>query len=318
METNNLQEYAQIREEMRHIEDCITDYMKTFYATGAAAAVIVWYLTRSIVERREILIGIPGANQNTVDDLILKPQTVGYVTLLLSIILLSFSHIVFHKLNTRNRYTGYLRALSYERWNKPPNANPTIILWEICLHFLYNDLAKTIIADFPDNSTRNVATQFYEEIDHRFDTRLVRWYVNIGRFVFRSVLGIWMTVRTAVRRYDTKSWTFPYVILFGLLGSGGMLIAMWFLIIRDLDRVSFIVQLPIVVFVLFGWLGMCNRLYRLCAEDGDRTIDAYMYKFLVCREAALYAYKISYEWTYLPIAPKIDKSSGTWRLRVRY
>jgi hypothetical protein len=64
---------------------------------------------------------------------------------------------------------------------------------------------------------------------------------------------------------------------------------------------------------------MCLRLYRLCGNYGDRTIDYYFFQFLLAREEALHNFcsKVDYPWAAMDLssAPQylsINKRFWKW------
>jgi len=108
----------------------------------------------------------------------------------------------------------------------------------------------------------------------------------------------------------------PYPISFALFVTGAGLSWGWLLVMkRMISNVSFaataisnidilivhiIIQTIVVIYILLCWLGMCGRMYRLCDPQGDRTIEAYMYRFNVPRDQLLKPLGRVADWSAVP------------------
>lgn len=361
MQAENLQEYQEVRNEIVRVQDCITEYMKGFFAVGAAVFGLLWYLSRSYHDQLSIVGALDQKRMTEIANPLLDFDFIQHICIVASFVILAFSHILFHKLNTHNRYAGYARALSYESFvslnlgtnlsqrTHRNNYTNHIHLWEICLHQLYGgsrsqsgpnfDEIAYINANFEEkcdlyfNNIHNVRKKFGDIVIHNtFKSNISNsshllfvfgFILNFYFILFQSLEGFRMTMLTVIRRVETKSWTYAYVISFGLFSVAASFIVFWgylfFCIESKRALTSFffnehgeaeiefgsIFQILCMIYILLGWLGMFRRLYRLCSLLGDRTTEFYMYKFLVVRLRILNSKGIRVAIGQLPNVPRI-------------
>jgi hypothetical protein len=290
-----LAEYGKIREEIRTIQDCITEYVKRFFEVGVLVTGAIWYLQKNI----------PDANKA-------NPDAYAYVYLLLSYIILAFAGILFHKFNTHNRYAGYARTLAREMWPADMLAGvKEIHIWESVLEPL--DLTTYFNDDLPDGAIRDAYAKTVS-IRKSIDVSPHAW----TRFL-RSCAGIWMIIRSPLRRVKTNSWTYPYNIGFVLFFPSVFLLIIWLEVVllnlpwfatssstpgqaavTPLTRAEVIINVIAIAYLLRGWLGMGYRMFRLCDDEGDRTIAFYNKDFQVRRWLALKARNINVTYVSVP------------------
>ena len=107
MEGSVKQEYEMVHQEIVEVRNCITEYMKMFYALGIGVIGIFAFFAG-----RASLVAESGSQQIGANATIsLTPEQWGYVPLALAEIVLFFASLLFHKFNTHNRGCGYMRIV---------------------------------------------------------------------------------------------------------------------------------------------------------------------------------------------------------------
>ncbi len=114
-----------------------------------------------------------------------------------------------------------------------------------------------------------------------------RPFHNIFRTLWRSGVGVFMIFRSTIFRAKTHSWTFPFQIAFGPFWVAILLFAIWGALIHNasIDR-NVAIQVALVVHLFVCWLGLGYRMDRLCAMEGDRTIESWFWRTIVLRRDA--------------------------------
>jgi hypothetical protein len=291
MRTIVIDEYEKIRLEIRDVQNCITEYVKRFFEVGVIVIGAVWYLQRDI----------PDAAKGS-------PDAYAYVCLLLSYVVLAFTCILFHKFNTHNRYAGYARAIAREVWpQKPPDGVDQVHLWESVLEPIdLNELTDII----PDNIKLE-----YGEVMH-IQKGLAE--ATICQHLWRSLCGLWMIIRAPRRRVETKSWTYPFNVAFALFFPSVFLVLVWSEIIvqhlpwssissgsgnggvGSMTYVGLSVSTIAIAYLVWCWLGMGHRMFRLCDAAGDRTVSFYTKYFQIRRRLDLQMHHIEVSYARAP------------------
>jgi hypothetical protein len=271
-----ISEYKMVREEIVRVQDCITEYMKMYFGAGVFVIGAVWYLARNHVDTDHH------------SSPFLPEWAGGYVFAALSYIILAFATIVFHKFNTHNRYAGYARLLQYEELSPLVQRNcvhTEIYLWEAILAYVYNENEADIPDDVMDEYKERLAKQ----------KKLFETYKSVFKFPGtlskRILLGFWMMFRSTILKRPTKSWTYPYQIAFGLAITSSFTLFIWahFMtaVSAQVPMPDMLVQDSMFAHIIICWCGLSHRLFRLCGDDGDRTIEAYTVKFMEARYVIL-------------------------------
>jgi hypothetical protein len=219
---NKNTEYDTVRAETLKIQDCITEYMKMFFAASAATVGVILFFFRD--ESKPFPTSDVG----------------GYALLLLSLMVISFTSIIFHKFNTHNRYTGYARALSYEYVSPDSYTDEeydtlikylSVSLWEICLSIIYGKQMGigAIDSSWPEQKKRVALALQTIRGDNAANKTIA--YLRVAK----TFIGGWMVLRTPISRYSTRSWTYPYPISVALFAVGAFLIIGWALIATKLS-----------------------------------------------------------------------------------
>jgi hypothetical protein len=67
------------------------------------------------------------------------------------------------------------------------------------------------------------------------------------------------------------------------------------------------IQIVFVMYLMVCSAGMFNRLYRVCAADGDRTVLYFFYRFAFARQMALKRYQMAYGWDTISTPPALHQ-----------
>lgn len=115
MEKQNVKEYELIREEMLKVKDCATQYMSFVIGGSGVAAVALALLSNGTVGTFAIA------------------GSLLWMSLLLTLVL----RVLFYKFSSHNRFAGYCKLLSLERFDRDFGhmcaTNLEIIAWEHCI-----------------------------------------------------------------------------------------------------------------------------------------------------------------------------------------
>jgi hypothetical protein len=287
MENQSIQEYKLVREEMTRLKDCLTNYVG--FALGGSGAAIM-----GITSFRDLwseIIGMP------------------FVALILSLLVSMVLLIIFYKFNSHNRFAGYCKLLSYERFVMyPANLATQIFSWEICLGQLrrteinpaeFRNIIHSIICHKPTKS------QMERKLEEHTGPQIN--FKNLCR-------GFRYLVFAPFGQPKANSWGFPPLVtsvffllstfflglgLFGILrpfrDMGLFEIAMAFpaeglseiviVFFNSMDFGKCLFLISIGAFLIFGviilWSMFCCKL-RLLME-GSIMIDAFFWRFLPIR-----------------------------------
>jgi hypothetical protein len=307
MREQNRAEYSQTRIEIIRTQDCITDYLKAFFAFGGSIATIALIISR-------LGIAVPSMAN------FIYPSF-GFIIIGFAFIVVSFGSIMFHKFITHNRYTGYAQAISFEEKHGDDIARlpADCFFWEFCLFIIHNE--PIVVSENASPNERAI----YEYIGHcdaacKFIKPNIYGIADpseIVKFLRRSIIGAYMAFRAPINKVQTQSWTYPYFVAFGtFVILAGLMASLMAIIIVSVSGDTLLVQghlmavkYQVMIQCLFAlylsvcWLGMFNRLYRVCAPDGDRTVLYYFYSFALARQKALKRYGIPYDWPGMPMLP---------------
>jgi hypothetical protein len=280
-------EYELMRGEIIAIQSCITEYMKMFY--GAAAAFIGAYGLFLGHDKQNPLQGFDA-----------------YVPLFLAYIVLSFATVIFHKFNTHNRYAGYARALTQEVWgNEKLNEIKSVHLWESVVGFIYAGQKDFIAINLSE--AMPAISRRLKRVKHNCDYPSRDWRATSRKIA----LGMGMMLRATIFRAKTLSWTYAFQVAFAPFATTIILLGIWIAVL--LGRIGspyFVInlgiQITLVSYLFASWCGLAYRLYRLCGNDGDRTIEAYCLHFMKSRYLALAKRDISVTYISYPLKwPKL-------------
>ncbi len=287
MHISLIKEYEQVRAEIVSVQGCITTYMQMFY--GAAAASV----------------GIFGLAVGR--DLSAVPSIfAAYIPLFLAYVVLFFTTVVFHKFNSHNRYAGYARALTQECWAGEDRSKDEMHLWESVVASIYKSQNTFEDLNFPADK---------EKVDSLIASVKNNCSEPPWRAKKKAWAGIVMMSRATIHRAKTYSWTFPFQVAFAPFASTIILLGIWFglIIVAACWSLQFglnlAVQTGLVLYLLASWLGLGYRLYRLCDDDGDRTIEAYCLDSMATRHAALKKRDITVTYITYPLRRK-DVAAG--------
>jgi hypothetical protein len=259
------QEYEMVHCEVVEVRTCITSYISMFFAVGIGAIGVIAYLISLGVFKDTSQISGVGWK---------------YLPLALAYIVLAFTSILFHKFNTHNRGCGYLRALEQERHGEGPHDKDVVFLWQSVLAAPYQAGAGFGWGRIDRSEQFAALTEKLRSLDAEF----AHPFKHIFRTTSRCLNGLGMICRATIFRSRTRSWTFPFQIAFGSLAVTALLFLAWLsLPVADID----ILQLGIVTHLMLCWMGLGYRLYRLSADEGDRTIEAWCWRAIVQRRECL-------------------------------
>jgi hypothetical protein len=303
----NREEYLQTKESISNTQDCITEYMKVFYGLGAVVVSICLVLSRTDIIWR-------AAEGHIYPEL-------GFVPIMLSFTILSFGSIMFHKFITHNRYSGYAQAISFEQEHTRTadgvdlSVPSNLYLWELCLNEVYNNRIMPSVTDASPPMEKSIKQYLLACQEASSRSRNSNFLGNTYLFILRSTLGAIMIIRAPFLKAPTTSWTYPYFIAFGIFVAAiGLALAdvIMILVALHMERISTAdwiqigVQLGLCGYLFLSWLGMFNRLYRVCSDDGDRTISYFFNLFLLVRKRALARYGIQFCWKKMPSPPAFE------------
>jgi hypothetical protein len=289
-------EYEMVHAEIVDVRDCITEYMKTFFAL--AVGVIGVFVFFSGKQSAAVLTVSPASNAASTVSLVpdltwLTPAHRGFILLALCEVILFFVSLLFHKFNTHNRGCGYMRALEMERHGvdlsnatpdqKVPRGQETR-LWQSALAVPFQDeedfrWGRVETKDHFDK-LRHYCGDAEQKCRHPFSKPF--------RSLRRSADGLWMIFRATIYRSHTRSWTFPFQVAFGPFIVTLFLALTWgFATEHVYTTPLMIIQLLLVADLFISWLGLGYRMFRLCGEVGDRTIELWCWRTMVQRHEAL-------------------------------
>jgi len=112
MQAQNVEEYKAIREELARVRGCVTSYV-SFVVLGSGPAFGF----------------LAGKTSEKTSDL-----AMGFAAILLAVVSTLVLFLLSYKFTSHNRYAGYSKLLTHERFTKTSiPADEDIFLWEICL-----------------------------------------------------------------------------------------------------------------------------------------------------------------------------------------
>jgi len=195
MELSNYVEYRHIREELRNLKNCITNYIG-FVMGGSGIAFIGFQYIKDDKSLHEII---------------------GFVSLILAIILSLVLSIIFYKFNSHNRYAGYCKLLDQEQIEieiengdilTEQSAN-NILSWEICVNRLRSsDFEEEPFANlYADYNLDDVITDEGKAKIKSFSGK--HKSADDGKFCG----GIRILYEAFLGKLNTKSWQFPLFVV---------------------------------------------------------------------------------------------------------
>src|SRR5947207_3774565 len=111
MQQQNVAEYKLIREDMGRIRTCTTSYMG-FVILGSGSA--FWYLGSKAFEKQ-------------------TDFSTGVIAMLISILSTLILFLLSYKFTSHNRYAGYSKLLTHERYDTEALIGKNFFCWEICV-----------------------------------------------------------------------------------------------------------------------------------------------------------------------------------------
>jgi|GEM_PF-5542684 len=327
-------EYKAVTDKLVNIQNCITEYTKMFLTAGTIFLGVVSLPAKGLIGGDMPTKGASGGGDRTIlsalDWLAISPDN-GWSLIALLYIILGFIMVIFHKFNSHNRMAGYLRAMEMEIvvGDSKRHAAPGVVLgpvdkqygarsitdirlyelslsYEISTRFRRDFLQSAIATDMPSVARMRLehACCVYH-MRHRSDARI--WISDIVHvitgFIATAACGLYMIIRAPIKKYPSKSWTYPYHVVFSYFATSAIVSAIWvkcfsYYLYCDQSNIycrqpNVYAQFVALLFLLTAWTGMFYRLYRLCGDCGDRTVDFYTCQFVVARWEMLKAVGIS-------------------------
>lgn len=299
MEKANLKEYELVREETEFIRDCITTYMG-YAISGSGAA----------------LFGLAALRVFGTENRIITSYVSFTIALLLSMVL----GVLIYKFNSHNRYVGYARVITDERYDFSSKAPPTYdgahVAWEICMDRLrminnyparFNILARAVSIHWQAPNDAAGALDWMlksyiggpgaPQID---EERTIRGFRQLGL----AILG----------RSRTNSWAFPphvvaifltLVLIYFLIGAyctfGVLLDGTNAPELKAVNpelgsasyrfAVLYFFAIGIFVVLIYLWRAFCRRLCLLM--EGSTTVDSFSFRFMITRAEFLNSFSIT-------------------------
>lgn len=295
MNKKTLPEYIHLSGKASEAADCITQWMKMFYAMCAAVFSVSFALLK---------LSLRTGHETDILDHASKVISCAF-SLGMMHISVAFAIVIFHKFNTHNRIAGYLSAMTREHFpNEKEENDVEYRIFESCdlaLRQSRPGVREMLTGDTEDFflTEKDICNIEHESkiIQHNNDSK------NFFSVAYRIFYGAYMVIRAPVKKVGTRSWRYSYPISFGLLVPTiiGMMVLYLYLPEVMMEDKTTIGWMPThylwwgaIGLVGVAWIGMFFRLFRLCKDRsksglsrcGDRTISEY------CNRAIVERYRI--------------------------
>lgn len=260
VQTQNVSEYKAVREELDRVRNCVTSYV-SFVVLGSGPAFA--FLAGKAADKQPNL-------------------AMGFASILLGIVATLVLFLLSYKFTSHNRFAGYSKLLTHERFDPAAQVDPEIFFWEICLDKLrasdsdeekYKELIKycqenkTSIPTIPDLQTM---VEPYSGPSPEKN----KWAVLKGWPLMFFMLE------------ESGSWKLPLYIarIFGAVTLGFVTFAVTFsrrsFQFSDL-RVEHYCFLALAAILMILWFEFVSKLYRQML--GSETVEAFCRKFVPIR-----------------------------------
>lgn len=260
MQKQNVSEYKAVREELERVRNCITSYV-SFVVLGSGPAFA--FLAGKAADKQPNL-------------------PMGFASILLGIVATLVLFLLSYKFTSHNRFAGYTKLLTHERFDPAAKIDEEVFCWEICLDKLrasdsdkkrYNELIqycqenKTSIPTIPD---LEAMVEPYSGPSPKKN----RWAFLKGwplMFFMLEKSGSWKLPLYIARIFAT------IVLAFGAFAITFARRSFHF---RDLraEHYTFLVLAGILIIM---WIEFVSKLYRQML--GSETVEAFCCKFVPIR-----------------------------------
>lgn len=261
MQAQNVEEYKAIREELARVRSCITSYV-SFVVLGSGPAFAF----------------LAGKTSEKPSDL-----AMGFAALLLAILSTLVLFLLSYKFTSHNRYAGYSKLLTHERFNSEALGNESIFFWEICLDKLRaSDCDRTrweqLLLYCGNNQKYIPKIPDLEKLIKRYS----------GPAPTKDSGARWKGWPLLASRSleNTGSWKLPLYIarIFGTLNLAFVVFAVIFFLrsLRYSDfRLEHVALFSLFPLLLLLWIGFTSKLFR--QMRGSETVEAFCRKFVPIR-----------------------------------
>ncbi|MDD4874380.1 MAG: hypothetical protein PHE15_05330 [Dehalococcoidales bacterium] len=275
----NQKEIELIRKEMTSLKDCITKYVGYVFA-GSGAAVY----------------GI--ARMNRLQDSILNNDIsfgMSFVSFVISVIISFITVIIFYKFHSHNRYAGYCKVLSHEKYTFPDGKEIKLTFsWEMAVGKLRClDLDSEKMKELIKKTKINKISEKEKE---KLGDRIVELIDSIDKkgkfFDGLKILAIALTGKV-----ESRSWAFPpFVTSICFILSLGFVAAGHFLAFNKGFSFNFLLVIAIItsIFQIVLWWRLIKKLDDLM--NGNLTVESFFLKLLPIRSSYLNSYDIIPEY----------------------
>ncbi len=307
MTRESLREYQLIREEMRGVKDCMTNYVG--YMLGGSGAAIFGFTALSISG-----VGYIG---------------LAYSALMMSLLVSMVLLVIFYKFHSHNRYAGYCKLLSFEKFEYLATVRPVqLFTWETCLEMLRgaetkpNTLYEIVDRfDFFDSIRVELIKKLNDYLGPRNGKNLPQSAPADERGFWRGFKRLFLAL---LGQSKTISWGFPpYVVaVFFVLCTGFLAVGVYSTLVGVFGDVSkelfsntshkYILEgvtLLILIMQAFLWRLFCRRLQSLM--EGSATVEAFFWLFLPIRASLLFSQNIAPQYPDITPQKKNDGIDGS-------
>lgn len=289
MQAQNVEEYKAIREELARVRSCVTSYV-SFVVLGSGPA--FGFLASKTSEKTSDL-------------------AMGFAAILLAIVSTLVLFLLSYKFTSHNRYAGYSKLLTHERFRKQAIADEDIYFWEICLDRLR--------ASDRDKERWKYLLKYCEEnrkyIPTIPDLRLLieRFSGPAPKVDKRAWIKGWPLLLWS--HENSGSWKLPLYIarIFGTINLAFIVFAVIFFL-RSLRYGNFRVEhcalVSLFPVLLLLWMAFISKLYRQML--GSEQVETFCRKFAPFRIQLLRELdaEIAYELIGTSISKKDEPESG--------
>jgi len=321
MEAAVRREYKTVLKEVEEIRSCITDYMKMFFTIGVGVVAVFAFF----IESRSAS-GLANSGVLAYVPLMLAYITLTFASILFHKFNThnrGCGYLRALEVEVHAAKNGQTATTSLATTAKPLPASPAraasrgeeLRLWQSVLAAPFQERQGAFDwGHVQSEADFHVLEAIVKELDKR---QRPFWYFPWT--IIYCARGFWMIARATVFRSQTRSWTFPFQVAFGPFVTSLFLVIAWLLIVTAstqklpppwlwlpfvgrrlslgavvifghvlyLDSPNLLLQIAMIVGLVVSWLGLFYRLFRLCAENGDRTIEAWCWRAMAARRRAL-------------------------------
>lgn len=257
MQAQNVEEYKAIRDELARVRSCITSYV-SFVVLGSGPAFAF----------------LAGKTSDKPSDV-----AMGFAAILLAILSTLVLFLLSYKFTSHNRYAGYSKLLTHERFSSKDLENEDIFFWEICI----DKLRAT-----DSNKTRWKAFLSYCAKNRKCIPQIPNLRLLVKRFSGPHptkdkcawIRGWWLLLSWS--RENSGSWKLPLYIarIFGTLVIAYVVFAIIFLL-RSVRHRNFgsehYALLSLFPVLLALWMVFVTKLFR--QVRGSEKVEAFCRKF---------------------------------------